>query len=309
VIQLDRPIDNRVISSLVWRWLPVFRTVAETQSISQASQALGVSPPAISRALRQIEEAIGRDLFDRKGRQLVLNPNGERLLEAVREMELRLESVLDRLADHDAAGAVRLGAIGQLGRVFLLPAIRALTEQYPRLQLSIVHLEPEVAIERLKGGMLDLFLALNVAVGEPLTSAHLAELALAVYAGRGHPLFGVAPVAPDTLEQHGFVAQRRPGLMRSIWPSTLKRTVTLETDSHAIALDACLGGSHLMVMERVVSAPLVASGQLCEVASDLLEPARLVLVRHAHSPNQSLLDKVALAIQRAVDELTASAST
>jgi hypothetical protein len=32
------------------------------------------------------------------------------------------------------------------------------------------------------------------------------------------------------------------------------------------------------------------------------------LVRHAHSPNQSLLDKVALAIQRAVDELTASAS-
>ena len=287
----------------------MFRSIAETQSVSQAAQALGVSPPAISRALRQIEEALGRDLFDRKGRQLILNPHGELLLEAVRDMDLRLESVIDRLADSDASGAVRLGAVGQLGRVFLLPAIRALSEQYPKMQLSIVHLEPETAIERLKSGMLDLFLALNVAVGEPLPSLRLAELELAVYAGKGHPLFGISGPPPETLEQHGFVAQRRPGLMRSIWPSNIKRTVTLETDSHAIALDACLAGSHLMVMERVIGTPLVAAGQLFEVESHLLEPARLVLVRHAHSTNHTLLDKVASAIQRAVSDLTTATST
>src|SRR5688500_6309130 len=185
--------EARQILIEVWRWLPVFRSVAETQSVSQAAQALGVSPPAISRALRQIEDAIGRELFDRKGRQVVLNPDDEFLLEAVREIDARLESVIERLADRDAAGAVRLASIGQLGRVFLLPAIRELTEQFPRLQLSIVHVEPELAVERLKAGMLDLFLALNVAVGEPLTATRLAELELAVYAGKGHPLFSKEP--------------------------------------------------------------------------------------------------------------------
>src|SRR5262245_19023188 len=103
----------------VWKWLPVFRSVADTQSVSQAARALGVSPPAISRALQQIETAIGRELFDRRGRQIVLNPHGEALLEAVREIDIRLEALIDRLTDRDASGAVRLGAVGQLGRAFL----------------------------------------------------------------------------------------------------------------------------------------------------------------------------------------------
>lgn len=288
----------------VWKWLPVFRSVAETQSVSQAARALGVSPPAISRALKQIESAIGRELFDRKGRQILLNPHGEALLEALREIDVRLEAVIDRLADRDASGAVRLGAVGQLGRAFLLPAVRQLSEEHPRLQLSIVHLEPEQAIEQLKAGMLDLFLALNVAVGEPLTATRLADLELAVHAGRGHPLFDVESATAEEIREHGFVAQRRPGLMRSIWPSTLKRTVTLETDSHAIALEACLTGSHLMVMERAIAASLVAEGKLRELGTALFEPARLVVLQHAHAAQHALLDKVVAAIQNAVDELT-----
>ncbi len=295
--------EARDILSNVWKWLPVFRSVAETQSVSQAARVLGVSPPAVSRALQQLEAGIGRELFDRKGRQIVLNPDGEVLLEALREVDVRLEAVIERLADRDASGAVRLGSMGQLGRAFLLPAIRLLSERYPRLQLSIVHHEPELAIEQLKAGMLDLYLALNVSVGEPLSAVRLADLELAVYAGRTHPLFSALEMRPEDLEQHGFAAQRRPGLMRSIWPSTLKRTVTLETDSHAIALDACLAGSHLMVMERVIAAPMVAQGELRELRVDALEPARLSLCRHAHSSHHLLLDRVATAIQTTVEEL------
>jgi DNA-binding transcriptional LysR family regulator len=298
--------EAREILAAAWKWLPVFRAVAETQSVSQAASALGVSPPAISRALRQIEDAIGRELFDRRGRQVVLNPDGELLLEALREIDARLESVIERLADSDAAGAVRLAAIGQLGRAFLLPAVHELSERYPRLQLSIVHLEPEVAIDRLKAGMLDLFLALNVAVGEPLTAVRLADLELAVYAGAGHPLFDSAEIRPDDLEQHGFVAQRRPGLMRAIWPQAVKRTVTLETDSHAVALDACLAGSHLMLMERAIAAPLVLEGRLREIEANMVEPARLVLARHAHSTHPALIDKVSQAIQEAVQRAIAA---
>ena len=294
--------EPQQILTLVWKWLPVFRSVAETQSVSQAARALGVSPPAISRALRQMESTLGRPLFDREGRRVILNPHGELLLAALREIDVRLEEVIERLADRDAAGSVRLAAYAQLGQVFLLPAIRILNEQYPKLSLSIVHIDPEVALERVKSGMLDLFLGYNVAVGEPLTSARLGELEFAVYCGRGHPLFGAAKLDPEELEQHGFVAQRRPGLMRSIWPSSLKRKITLDTDSHAIALDACLAGTHLMFKERVTVEPLVAEGRLHELAVDA-EPARLVLIRHAHSIHAAVLEKVAAAIQTVAAEI------
>jgi DNA-binding transcriptional LysR family regulator len=216
---------------------------------------------------------------------------------------VRLEDVLERLADRDASGTVRLGAYAQLGQVFLLPAIRVLTEQYPKLQLSIVHLDPDLAIERLKGGMLDLFLGFNVAVGEPLAAMRLGNLQFAIFCGKQHPLFGAERITEEDLEKYGFVAQRRPGLMKSIWPKTLKRMITLDTDSHAIALDACLAGTHLMFKERVVVAPLVEEGRLHEIPVEV-EPAELVLLRHVHSQHHALLDKVAFAIQTVVEQAT-----
>ena len=49
----------------LWNWLPAFRGVAEHQSIHGASAALGTSPPALSRTVKLLEEALGAELFTR----------------------------------------------------------------------------------------------------------------------------------------------------------------------------------------------------------------------------------------------------
>src|SRR5438552_1537148 len=116
----------------VWRFLPLFRMIAETESVTRASQAFSVSPAAASRVLHQIERALGKSLFDRRGKRLVLNPHGRALLEGVAEAESSLTQVVGDLSDQEEAGHVRLATVGQLGRAFIAPAMGVLLEEHPR---------------------------------------------------------------------------------------------------------------------------------------------------------------------------------
>lgn len=67
-----------------WPYLPTFRVVAEVRNVTEAAQLLFVTPSAISKTLRRLEEMFGERLFDREGGKLELTVAGERLLAATR---------------------------------------------------------------------------------------------------------------------------------------------------------------------------------------------------------------------------------
>ena len=69
----------------VWNWLPAFRAVAETEHLPTASTVLNVTPSALSRSIKHLEEELGQQLFLRVGRRLELSPAGHELLRALRE--------------------------------------------------------------------------------------------------------------------------------------------------------------------------------------------------------------------------------
>ncbi len=48
----------------IWAWIPVFRVVAETEHLPTAAARLHVSPSALSRTVRLVEDTLGEELFD-----------------------------------------------------------------------------------------------------------------------------------------------------------------------------------------------------------------------------------------------------
>src|SRR2546428_9641776 len=91
----DGPAVSRFDSlHAVWSWLPAFRAVAETQHVGKAAKLLRVTPPAVSRTVRLLEDYIGAQLFSRAGRQLVLNSAGAPLLAPIREAMRPVEAGL-----------------------------------------------------------------------------------------------------------------------------------------------------------------------------------------------------------------------
>ena len=63
-----------------------FQTVAETGNLTRAAQQLMISPPALSNSLKRLERDLGVELFDRVGRNLVLNRYGEAYLPYARQI-------------------------------------------------------------------------------------------------------------------------------------------------------------------------------------------------------------------------------
>ena len=122
--------------------LKVFMAVCETGSFTKAAGELFITQPAVSRHVQSLEHHYGVDLFERRGRSIVLTPNGEILRAKARElfaMYGEVESLFDDLVEL-RRGKVTLTASATVATYLLPPAIASFREQFPG-----------VAIEQLSG--------------------------------------------------------------------------------------------------------------------------------------------------------------
>lgn len=275
----------------IWRWLPIFRSVAELQSMSRAASAHDCSIAAASRAIGHIERALDRKLFERRGRKLILNPHGESLLQAFRNAQDQLIAAVETIATREDSGIVRLSSNSQYATIVLIPTARALRGTLPKVKLSIAHGEPEPSLRAIEERALDFYLGINLRVSEALVVTPLAKLDLSIYVGEGHPLFTGPMPSIDQVLEHGFAAMHQRSLMKQVWPSHLKREITLWVEEHSVAFEACLAGSHLAVVERILGEPYVKKGKLRELPVMKLDPVTLMLCRRADA-QRPLLDRV-----------------
>ena len=79
--------------------LSAFLTLADHGSFGDAAEALGVSQPALSRTIQQVENRLGARLFDRDTRKLRLTPAGERLEPLARRLVREYQSAFAELID------------------------------------------------------------------------------------------------------------------------------------------------------------------------------------------------------------------
>lgn len=80
--------------------LKYFSKVAERENISEAAEILHVTQPAVSRAIKNLENELGVDLFDRAGRSISLNENGRIVLDCANSALYSTAQIAKRLRDH-----------------------------------------------------------------------------------------------------------------------------------------------------------------------------------------------------------------
>ena len=98
------------------RWLRSFIAVAEQGAASHAARSAGITQPTVSLHIQQLEKALGRTLFERRGR-LRLSEAGEALLpRARRVVELHDELFLEDPPVEDAGERRRKNAVRLLRR-------------------------------------------------------------------------------------------------------------------------------------------------------------------------------------------------
>ena len=116
------------MSRLNYRYLRYFRAIAHAGNLSQAAARLNVSQSALSVQVKKLEEQLGHQLFERKGRGLVLTEAGRIALDYADVVFKTGDELLSTLQGHGAASrqVLRVGAITTLSRNFQLALLRPL---------------------------------------------------------------------------------------------------------------------------------------------------------------------------------------
>lgn len=135
----------------------IFYYVVKEGSISKASQALYISQPAVSQAIKKLESRLGGQLFTRIHKGIVLTPEGEVLFKYIEQgynMIMLAESKFMEAINLDL-GNIRIGASDITLRYFLLPYLEEFHEQYPRVKIKVTNGPSPETVELLKKGIID----------------------------------------------------------------------------------------------------------------------------------------------------------
>lgn len=144
-------------------FLKSFLVIAQSQSLSQASEILQLGQPALSRQIRLLEEEFGSKLFTRNGRGMTLTPAGlltkSRFEDILNQMELA-KSEVSEMANL-AVGTTEIGMTPFIAQYVAAPLLTYFGQHHPGVKLTIVealsgHLCEWLSAGRLKLGILDL---------------------------------------------------------------------------------------------------------------------------------------------------------
>src|SRR5438094_4789474 len=119
------------------RHLRYFVTTAEELNVSRASARLRISQPAVSRQLRDLEEELGVELFQRNKSGLKLTPAGETFLAHGRDLLRRSGDAVKEMAvfQKPARKKLTVGYIAPVLTSILTPALRRFAQQHPDMEV------------------------------------------------------------------------------------------------------------------------------------------------------------------------------
>lgn len=269
------------------RHLKIFLAVCDGGcNTTRAAEALTMAQPAVSLALKELEQYYGVVLFDRVGRHLQITAAGKRLWEYASHITSLFDDMEKGMRDWDTFGLLRVGASITIGSQFLPNYVKAFYARHPGTEIRAV-IEPSDRLEaQILSSDLDLALMEGMSHSPSLESEEYMEDHLVVICpARGRFVQG------QTLTQEEFRSQkfllREPGsgtretFQRVMEEAGLSVEPIWEAMSTTALVNAVINGLGITVLpHRMVLGPL-SKGLVVSVRVEGLEFRRkYYIVRH-----------------------------
>lgn len=189
--------------------LRLLAQIAETGQLSLAAGRMGVTQPAASRLLAEVEAILGQKVHDRSGRGIGLLPAGLALAERARRVLIELDEAERELATirDGGMGHVRIGAVTAPALELVLPALRAARIAHPGLTAEVEVAPSADLCGMLLAGKLDLVLG-RLPDGQDrrlLDMRPIGPEPVALVVRRGHRLLSGDPVSFEALLAYDWV--------------------------------------------------------------------------------------------------------
>jgi LysR family transcriptional regulator of gallate degradation len=211
-IRSSSDVQSLFAAILNGRRLAVVASLAEKRNMPAVAREFGITQPAISTALKDLEAGLGVALFDRGARGLVPTPAGEIVAFYFKRVLAELRQIGPDIAASEGTlqGSVHVGAL-PLGRTQILPlAIASLLVRHPRLHVATVESPYDALAASLRSGDIDFILGAlrSASDAKDLQQEALFEDRISVIARAGHPLSRAKRIDFHALRQATWVLSR-----------------------------------------------------------------------------------------------------
>jgi LysR family glycine cleavage system transcriptional activator len=265
--------------------LSAFRAAARSSNLRAAAEQLHLTHSAVSQQIKQLEEQLGFQLFERRGRGVQLNTAGQAMLRAV-------DSALDLLAQGvQAAQAVangeeqllRISVLPSFAQRWLLPRMGRWRDRHPDITLE-VHASPQL-VDLQRDGF---HAAVRAGTGpwkglvsEPLVDSHLVAVAAPQRAARLR-LGDHAALAAEPLLGTNDLWQR----FLALCGCKLQGKVVADFNDAGLMLQAAEGDLGIALAREVLAADALQAGRLVRVSPLALEDRDWATYWLVHTPGR-----------------------
>lgn len=136
--------------------LNLFKTVAETGSISAAARQLHCVSSNVTTRLKQLESSLDVSLFIREKNRLHITPEGELLLRYANKIMALLEEAQISMQGTKAAGPLRIGAMETTAAIRLPPLLARFHREMPAVELNLKTAPTELLMQQVNNNELDI---------------------------------------------------------------------------------------------------------------------------------------------------------
>ena len=255
-----------------------FVAVADTLSFRAAASRLGVTPSALSHAMRQLEERLGVRLLHRTTRSVALTDQGRRLLERLRPAMAEISKALEELdrERRQPVGRLRIHASAGAAAMAIAPVWERFLATYPDVHLEL--LVDDAPVDVVAQGF-DAAIGIKERVAADMVAVRVtgpmkvAIVGAPTYFARRPP-----PQTPDDLADHSCILYRW-GDSTFMWPfqrNGQSRRISVRgpvtVNSPGLAVRAAVDGLGIAYTIEPPAEPFLRSGELVGVLADWLPP-------------------------------------
>ena len=196
--------------------LGFFTTLATSGSLSAAARELGVTTPAVSKRLAQMESRLGIPLVIRTTRRMSLTPEGEVYLEHARRILSEIDDLAQTLGSASAVptGLLRVNATLGFGRSHVGPLISRFARKYPEVE---VRLQLSVDAPPLSDDAFDVCIRFGAPPDARVIARHIAPNRRLLCASPAYLARHGVPKVPADLARHNCIGIRQGEDAYGVW--------------------------------------------------------------------------------------------
>ena len=280
------------------RHLTIFRAVCQTESITLAAEHLNMTQPAVSLAVRELEEFYGVQLFERMNRRIYITEAGRTLLQYADTILSQYAESVQVLQEARHRGSCRFGVHVTFGETVLPSLLRRLAEQLPDITVRAFVTNTRENEEMLLRNELDFAVIDNVKGLEALRTVPLGKEEMAVVCRPDH-CSGNSITLEELAGERLLLREKGSGTRDSIdtvfGAAGLTVSAFLDSSSTYALLSCAKEGQGVTILPRSLTAEALREGTLKELS--VADGAFFRRYYLAHHKNKYLTDSVRQVVQ------------